>query len=358
MRAAALVFAAGCSYSAPNTPIDGAPPPPPDGVDAPIDTTPVDPDNCYGTSTFVVCLTEAPGSPLTLGTQTYDSTTCSGGVATGGPTSAGLCVRSGTDVVIDGNTFRAEGTQPLVIVASGDLTVAPGAYLDVSSFDGIPRAAGANFAGCTVASEAGNDNNGGAGGAGGSFGSVGGAGGNGPGSATAGTPGPADPTPTALRGGCPGSNGGAGMGVGGIGGASGGAVYLVAGGTVVVDGTIDASGEGGRGGPAGKNGGGGGGSGGMILLHGKLGVTIGSGAQLFANGAGGGGGAAAAAGGDGVESTGVDVQGGGGPSGGSGATAGGAGAIGMQTGGTASPASKGAGGGGGGVGVILDLSGS
>ncbi len=347
----------GCTYSAPATPGDDTPPP-----DAPGDTTgvdtPVDADpNCAGSPTLPICLASMPADPLTLDTEVYDTDTCDGGVAITNAVDPAPCVRAGTDVTIQGNTFRAEGARPLVIVALNDLAVPAGAYLDVSSFAGVPAAAGADFSGCVAGTPAGNDNNGGGGGAGGSFGTQGGKGGNGPGAAGA-TPGPADPNPTRLRGGCRGSTGGIGNSAGGSGGSGGGALYLIANGHITIDGAIDASAAGGFGGPSSKNGGGGGGSGGMIALYAKLGVTIDTNALVFANGGGGGGGGGSSiGGGDGSASTGPNIPGAGGPTGGAGGSNGAIGAIPPNPGATANNASsKGAGGGGGGLGVIVDLS--
>src|SRR5207245_913596 len=80
---------------------------------------------------------------------------------------------------------------------------------------------------------------------------------------TGGTAGTAVTPPSPLRGGCRGGRGGAGL-LGGTrtpGGDGGGAIYFVAGGTIMISGTIDASGRGGGAGAIGNGGAGGGGGG-------------------------------------------------------------------------------------------------
>ena len=352
MRVVGLLCVAACTYHTPSA----------TGDDVAGDGVPSDSDltgpTCVGGNPVQICLVALPSTTLDLGTQTIDTDACPGGAATMSGTQIGLCVLAGTSVAISGNAFRAEGTKPLVIVATGNLTVAAGAYLDVSSFIGALPGAGSNFTECVAGAGAGSDNTGGGGGAGGSFGTRGGAGGHGPDATNGrgGTSGPVD-DPTRLRGGCTGAAGGGGQGIGGAGGRSGGALALIAGDTLAIDGTIDASAAGGRGAAAGKNGGGGGGSGGMITLYGKTAINMGVAANVFANGAGGGGGSDNSAAGDGEQSTGPTVMPSGGTSGGGGSTGGGPGAIGTNSGGVGGNATKGAGAGGGGVGVILDVSG-
>jgi hypothetical protein len=100
-----------------------------------------------------------------------------------------------------------------------------------------------------------------------------------------------------LRGGCPGGKGGIGTGTTRtLGGPGGGAIYLVARGTLTINGAIDASGAGGNGGSSTKAGGGGGGSGGMIVIHAGT-IALGANGAVAANGGGGGGGGGVAAGG-------------------------------------------------------------
>jgi len=167
--------------------------------------------------------------------------------------------------------LRATGARPLLLSATTTIHVT--GELDVSSKRNEARGAGGPYMGCGFPASPATDQ----GAAGGSFQGRGGAGGG-----VAGAQGPigATPqTPTFIRGGCN----------GGIGSnnnvaqpsAGGGAVYLIAGGTITIDGRINASGAGGQ---AGIGGGNGGGSGGLIGLDGAQ-VMIGG--QVFANGGGG-----------------------------------------------------------------------
>lgn len=308
--------------------------------------------NCYGASPHFVCLTTPSPDPVTLDDMTIVTSDgqCPGDVVT---PSAGpqLCVLSGSSITITG-LARFEGTRPLVLFSSGDITVMASGTVDVSSYASRPTSgAGANDSSC-VLGNGGNDGGGGGGGAGGSFGTQGGRGGNGVGAG--GTAGPTA-TPTTIRGGCPGGNGGDGGNPGGAGGDSGGVVYFIAEGTLSIAGSVDASAEGGKLGPSGKNGGGGGGSGGMIALYGRTGLNLTG--SVFANGGGGGGGGDGSNGQNGDESIGPTDVAAGGNAGGANAGAGGAGAIGVLPGTQGEDATKPGGGGGGGVGVVRNLSG-
>ncbi len=360
-----LLALGACSFSVPTAaprdgePVDGLQGGDTIGADSAIDgpSTDAPPSGlCFGEGNFIVCLTTLPGSALTFGATTIDTSggSCPGETftPTGGPQ---LCVVAGTTVTVNG-LLRATGSRPLVLVAtSGALTVTTLGAIDASSFRGGGTGAGTNYTGCPAPGNAANANNGAGGGAGGSFGTPGGNGGAGGGGQGGGAT--SAVTPTFLRGGCGGGNGGTASGGGGSGRDSGGAVYLLANTTLIIDGRIDASGSGGDGAPSGKGGGGGGGSGGMIALWGRTGIAVGVGAVVFANGAGGGGGADSNVGGsDGNESTGAAIIGLGGAGGATGAP-GGAGAIGTAQGQSAAASGKGGGGGGGGVGVIKNVSG-
>jgi hypothetical protein len=114
--------------------------------------------------------------------------------------------------------------------------------------------------------------------------------------------------PNHLRGGCPAQVGGASAaGDAGRVGFGGGSVYLVSGGEIILQKSINASGAGGEGGTNKNNAGGsGGGSGGMIVLYAAtITVTVpplpAPAPVLMANGGGGGGGSQGARGGDGSD---------------------------------------------------------
>jgi len=282
---------------------------------------------------------------------------------TGGPNS---CFVVATDITVNATTVV--GSRPLVLFATGSITVADN--LDVSSHQasGTVTGPGANPSACgtysTAPGVASTDGSGG--GAGGTFRTQGGNGGTGNGSgANGGLPIAINSVPTVLRGGCPGQRGADGVSGGGnnggLGGNGGGALYLVAGDTITITSgkTINASGGGGT---ALANpdsghyaGGGGGGSGGMIVLFANTFAV--SGAQLMTNGGGGSAGADDnSIGGSGNDpSTTSPTQGG---SGGSGSGAGGSGGRGfgsttaVANGGTGNSSNEAGGGGGGGGGYI------
>ena len=300
---------------------------------------------CYGTQTLLrVCLATEPMNTLTIAGSTVIDTDAAGEclhVTTTQNTK--VCVIAAQSITISAaGTLHPLGTRPIVLVAAQQISV-DGA-IDVSGLATV-AAAGSNPGTCATT------NNGviAGGGAGGSFGHIGARGGSGNGG-IGGIPAPV--SPPLIRGGCPGGLGADGTGgVGGSrGGSGGGAVDLIAGTSITIAGTINASGDGGLGGMgATKGGGGGGGSGGLIAIDAPSFALFGT---LMANGGGGGGGA----GGAGPPSSGgramfsSPTQGG---LGGSGLAAGGEG------GGTldASPGIDGmngtGGGGGGGGGVVL-----
>jgi hypothetical protein len=207
-----------------------------------------------------------------------------------------LCVIAAERIEI-GNTIVVGG-RPILFAASLDLVVT--GTLSVGSRIDRPTGAGGNFVTCATAidGEVEDDVAGsaGAGGAGGSYGLDGGRGGQGVGGTSGGDAMREPLPPTVIRGGCRGGSGGANTvtsTAGGIGGDSGGAVYLLAGQTLTISGTIDASGSGGNGGEAGTSsgggGGGGGGSGGLIGLDAPA-IVLTDTAKLIANGGGGGAG--------------------------------------------------------------------
>lgn len=201
------------------------------------------------------------------------------------------CIVGAHMIEISG-VLEVYGQRPLVLAAIGDIAVH--GLIDVSTRRSSSRkGAGATYPGCDGGTGVRGASSGGGGGAGGSFGRIGGAGGTsgaGTGGSTRGAV-----EPSVVRGGCDGGNGGGAQGTtedGGLGGQSGGGVYLLAGGTVMIDGRINASGEGAIGGVGRTgygDGGGGGGSGGLIGIDAATVVLLG-GSLLVANGGGGGGG--------------------------------------------------------------------
>lgn len=261
--------------------------------------TPGDDLFCYGTGIVRVCLASPPeqsllvASPTTIDTaQGFSCTPAMGG--------EGYCVVVATDIVI-AQTLRATGPRPLILVASGSITVGAGGVIDVGSHRGVmpETGAGADPADCgngvlPVAQPASGS---GGGGAGGSFTTGGGSGGDGGANGSNSTGGfAAAEAPAAsiarVQGGCPGQSGaGAPLGPSDTSakGHGGGAVFLIATSMIDVKGAISAVGEGGGGGPPtqfGGCGGGGGGAGGMIGLDAPMVRSTG---LLLASGGGGGG---------------------------------------------------------------------
>ena len=367
MRAVLALAFAGCGFSTPASPglaSDDQPP----TADASADTTPPIPiDGCVSFSTQLDTCANGGGDLTLTGTNTINTDT---GVFTSSTVTVttnvvttstnGVMVRVlyvGSLTFVANAQLRAVGSLPLAIVASGKISMATGALIDVSA-----GGAGA-MTSCTGGATKGADNSGGgAGGGGAGYGGAGGKGGNGNsdgGGSTGGNAGTATTLPTGPRGGCPGASGGMGGDAAGDGGLGGGAIYVVSATQIelLAGAGINAGGAGGGGGKKvnsqyGDAGGGGGGSGGMILLEAPM---IRSAGALSANGGGGGEGSgngmagvagnaaslgnARATGGSGGSSTGAD---------------GGKGGAGAMVAGdpAANPQAGGGGGGGGGVGFI------
>jgi hypothetical protein len=205
-----------------------------------------------------------------------------------------------------GSSFFARGTLPLAIVAEGNITV--DGLMSVESTRRGFIGAGAQPSACSlpaVLPGAGQtcQNHGASGGGGGAFRGNGGTGGgvtdrdcDGSGNplptTTGGTGTPLPPS--TLRGGCAGAFGadstdGDADDVPAPGGGGGGAIYLLAKGTLLVNGFIFATGGGGTRGDDGRSSGGGGGSGGYLVLQAGT-VQLSGSALVLANGGGGGGG--------------------------------------------------------------------
>ena len=198
------------------------------------------------------------------------------------------CVIIAVNVSLTG-AISATGSHALALIAMDTLEVMPNAGIDVASHSATVGA-GANGSLCTANPGADDPAGiGGGGGAGGAFHGAGGSGGSGNALGAAGT-GPLG-QPRVLRGGCPGSPGGSDGSTTGLGGNSGGAVYLLAGTSITIDGTVNASGAGAHAATS-PAGGAGGGAGGMIALEAPL--ITGSGI-VFALGGGGGGGSVSGA---------------------------------------------------------------
>jgi hypothetical protein len=323
-----------------------------------------DDTTCAGTGATQLCF-PAPADPVTIsGTLNTDTSTQCASTApvsgwTGGPDS---CFIVGTDVTIAAT--QVTGSRPLVVVASGDITVT--GDLDAASHRGGQSGPGATTQTCTGYTRAPTaSTNGAGGGAGATFRTRGGDGGDGNNTSDSGGAAPtADPAPTVLRAGCTGQNGASGTSPGnngGTGGTGGGAVYLAAAGTLMIDSgvVIDVSGAGGTAktspGSGFDAGGGGGGSGGMLLLQAAT-YSV-SGAVLVANGGGGSSGGdddTAATSGSDPDPAAITTPAPGGPSTGN---AGGVGDNGFAgstqaTNGQDQPTNNGGGGGGGGGGYV------
>jgi hypothetical protein len=324
------------------------------GADAAIDG----PQFCYGTSIVRACLPAEPTMAVAQAAAINTDTGCQ--VVQPQPGGPELCIIAGTTIDVTGTANVVTGARPLVLVATDSITIAALAVLDASSRTTTRIGAGAN---ATCSGPTAGQNSvatAGAGGAGaGGFGTVGGDGGNG--SVAKGIGGLPETMPMLLRGGCKGADGGdAGTVQGGAGGNAGGAIYLIAGNSIKIDGSIFVSAAGGRGGGI-RAGGGGGGSGGMVGFDAPM-ITIGTAGIVAANGGGGGGGGgtavAGAAAGDGSTTSytaaasagtgGSDGTTRNGGNGGVGAAVAAAGAL----GGNSLSTGAGGGGGGGGVGML------
>lgn len=324
--------------------IDG---PPADArVDTPANST------CYGTGLFVDCYPNgsAPTNTDSLSAGSLDTSNnanCTRIVPqTNGPE---LCLRTAQSITVSGYV-RFKGSRPLVLLATTTIMVTMSGTLDVSSTR-ADVGAGGNTGPCANVGPGAADTspsaNAGAGGGGGAgFGTPGGPGGtsDAQGGSAGGTT-----ALTQIRGGCQGGRGGASnSGAGGDGGNGGGGVYLIAGSSITIAGTVKANGSGGNGGPN-KAGGGGGGSGGLIAFDTPALAITGT---VFANGGGGGeGGAGGQTGESGSDPTSYNTR----ASGGNNLTNGGDGGGGSafaNTGAAGNGASNGAGGGGGGAGRI------
>lgn len=254
-------------------------------IDAPMADAHVDAppgQTCFGVGLLQECF--APGSEPTgqyhpSGTINTDTdTNCNRVIpqANGNPS---LCLEQANTVLIDGGV-RYTGKRPIVLLATTTITISN--TLDVSG-----GGAGAEPAACNDGNNGNDDTSNGSsagagGGGGGGFGTGGGGGGS---SDASGGSGGGSTALTAIRGGCKGGNGGTSSdGSGGAAGAGGGAIYLIAGQSISVPGTIKANGQRGRGGSR-KAGGGGAGSGGLIGFDAPT-VTVAG--TAFANGGGGG----------------------------------------------------------------------
>ncbi len=339
-------------------------------ADAPIDESIVDGAvTCLGTDAYQVCVQADALDPYFVAGATSLDTDAP--CALTDPAHPDWCIVGGSDVTIDA-LLRATGSRPLVILATGAFDITSAGVIDVSSphvsASTVGAAgAGANSAMCGASGGGTSSANGSGGAAGGTFGTVGGVGGKGnKGAVNGGAPAPvtgASP-PATLRGGCLGGKGGLAAGTKPPQGPGGGAVYLLAGASLTIAGTINASGGGGGGGVASRVGGSGGGSGGMIALWSPM-ITSPSSARVFANGGGGGGGADNGAGGiDGGDPADPAVAAAGGSGGGTvqcggGPGCGGDGSVGSSSGGAGEQDATGAGGGGGGggAGVVYVVSG-
>lgn len=320
---------------------------------------------CFGPAdNFQVCYDRGPSATVTLG-ATLDTDTdpaCQATQALNWTTTQGqpaACFILGTDINIA--TTTVTGSRPLVLVASGTLTITT--LLDGASHvaggtgPGLPATAALNT-GCTAFGGTVQDSTGagGGGGAGGSFMAKGGDGGTGDNvNRSAGTaPGADTAVPTTLRVGCDGQVGGAqSAGAGGTAGANagraGGVLYLIADTLSVNTAKINASGAGGAAGVK-ETGGSGGGSGGMIKLFFTT-IVANANSQVFANGGGGASGTTkTAAGAAGVDASLTSANGGN-----ANGVAGGHGFFGTTpaTDGVDGPSNKSGAGGGGGGGYIV-----
>jgi hypothetical protein len=264
---------------------------PPDALAGDIANRPGDANDglsCLGHLGIRVCLTQVGTLPIPATIDT-DTITCTQVLPmTNGPDA---CVLAAQNLQLD-TTIRVTGTRSLVLFAATDLVLTSNSVLKAQS-DGSGLGPGLSLASCPANGGTNGYGNasGGGGGAGGNFQGSGGLGGAGA-HASGGQVG-ASPALAVVRGGCPGGPGGndAIANPGAVGGSGGGAIYLLAGRSITINGTINASGASGQGGSAATGaGGGGGGAGGMIVLDAPT-VSVGTTGSAFALGGGGGGGA-------------------------------------------------------------------
>jgi hypothetical protein len=352
MRGAWLVLLGACSFTPNGKTIDAARDTsvPIDAIDAPITS---DARTCWGSGVVQICPNAAPTGTVTLsGTlDTGSAAACKPYTVPPGQLALDACVITAQSITVTG-TLVVSGSRPLVLLASDTLRVSAGSLIDVSSTRSPSHTgAGGNASQCDP-SGAGTTGVDSGGGAGGSFADAGGDGGDSSSSVAGGTAGAKASAIDVLRGGCPGASGGG--AVGGGGGSGGGAIALLAGTSITLTGSINASGAGGNGAAGTNAGGGGGGSGGMIVLDAPLLTGAGT---LIANGGGGGEGASTLGGNPGEDPSLatplVQAQGG---QGNSNAGNGGDGAAGATTKGgkgTKGSSGDGGGGGGGGAGAVL-----
>jgi hypothetical protein len=347
-----VVPLAACSFRSPNGgggPADG-PDDGPSQSDAPTDTRSA---LCFG-SFMEVCLAAAPGPSITVNsgeTRTIDTQLGSPDCAAT-MSDVGACVVAAASITVNG-TIRGTGARPLVLLAAGSIAINSGGLIDVASHRGVAElGAGANPQPRCVAGSTPTVFTGGWGGSNATKGGDGNRAGSGSGGGNAAS---ALPRPAAaLFGGCPGSKGAG--NAAGSGGAGGGAADLIAA-TIIVDGTINASGAGAGGANNNGAGGGGAGAGGLIVLDAPD-VTINGSAQVLAQGGGGGEGGPTGGGkgGDGTDPTTAGQAAPGGSNGGSGGDGGdGATTAAGANGGSDSNLNidDGGGGGGGGGGFII-----
>jgi hypothetical protein len=294
------------------------------------------------------CLADPLSGNVTVGSNTSIATGSSGtgalqckALQSG---SSNVCVIAASTITINAaRTLSAQGTRPLVLVAS---TITVDGTIDVASHYGGQRGAAADAPGCDNGKLATNSG----GGQGGSFGGKGGDGGNQDGQSSSRGQAGQPLTIASLRGGCRGGGGG---GESSGGGSGGGAVALLADHLMLsAAARINASGSGGKGAEEGDKGGDGAGSGGMIVLSANT-LLIDPSALVFANGGHGGGGSGdSASGGTGSDPI-APASGGDGGIGVGNAGSGGTGFPATTRDGTSGTSSgAGGGGGGGGAGVI------
>ncbi|HUJ62817.1 MAG TPA: hypothetical protein VLX92_30150 [Kofleriaceae bacterium] len=314
-RLLVLVLVVGCGFKHGTGPSDAAPDGPPDGpkvwMDAP-DAPPLDARSCFGgAAKWEICLDPPPTAALdltALGTLVTDTdshclTAQPSDWTTNGQPDA--CIIAATTLTLS-DQLVVNGNRPLVLVGTDSVTIS--GTLDVASHRGGNLGPGAGQFTCNVFGQTpddGNGGNGGGGGAGGSLTTQGGDGGKGNnGSGKEGKVAGILAAPATLRAGCIGQDGGDGNSVAGSkghAGAGGGGVYVLAGNSITITGTLNASGAGGSGGMT-YGGGGGGGTGGVIVMYAPA-IDATSGFILANGGGGSSGGDSSNAGNDGMNPT-------------------------------------------------------